>query len=163
MKRRHAIALCALITLVLALLLYTRPMTLKELCGWDITQCDEVLAVDFTLPYDGYDPPRLPRGDERAEQLIELFSRQKFRRSLLDLPPFYLLYENITIVPQCDETWQVYFYFPNGDDDSPLSLNVLNHYGDLTIYFPSGHYSFCGASQKEAFLRQVYDIISAEP
>ena len=150
MKRRHAIALCALITFLLALLLYTRPVTLKDLCGWDITQCDEVLAVDFTLPYDGYDPPRL-------------FSQQKFRRSLLDLPLFYLLYENITLVPQCDEAWWVYFYFPTDDDDSPLSLNVISRYGDLTICFPGGHYSFCGASQKEAFLRQVYDIISAEP
>ena len=163
MKRRHAIVLCTLIALALALLLYTQPMTLKELCGWGIMQCDEVLAVDFTLPYDGYDPPRLPRGDERAEQLIDLFSRQKFRRSLLDLPLFYLFYENITIVPQCDEAWWVYFYFPTDDDDSPLSLNVINRYGDLTIYFPGGHYSFCGANQKEAFLRQAYDIISAAP
>ena len=47
MKKKRLLPLGILAVLVLAALIYTRPMTLEALCEADITQCQSVFGYHF--------------------------------------------------------------------------------------------------------------------
>ena len=87
MKRRHIVLLGILAVLVLAVLIYTRPMTLEALCEADITQCQSVFGYHFRAPQVEDTRFEFPSNDTRCAQLTALFAQQKFRRSLANLLP----------------------------------------------------------------------------
>ena len=91
MKKKRLLPLGILAVLVLAALIYTRPMTLEAMFGLDITQSELVytdyLTVSIDEPGRSVESSEWLRGEERTETLISLLSQQKFRRSLRNLLP----------------------------------------------------------------------------
>lgn len=87
MKRRHIVLLGILAVLVLAALIYTRPMTLQEIGKVDIAQCESVFGYHFRAPQVEDTRFEFPSNDTRCAQLTALFAQQKFCRSLANLLP----------------------------------------------------------------------------
>ena len=85
MKRRHIVLLGILAVLVLAALIYTRPMTLQQIGKVDIAQCESVSGYHRRAPDSEFTSFELSAEDERCSQLIDLFTQQKYRRSLINL------------------------------------------------------------------------------
>ena len=166
MKRRHIVLLGILAVLVLATLIYTRPMTLKELCGLDIAQCESISGYHLRCPEEEDTYFELSADDERFSQLAGLFARQKFRRSLLSFLP-----QGGTVrqTQDGDIRWEVCFNFGltdfhDGSTGSGTFLQCRNFFGVLRIFNAVEDETLrCTVSGQDAFLRQVYDIISAEP
>ena len=166
MKRRHIVLLGILAVLVLAALIYTRPMPLEALCEADITQCQSVFGYHFRAPQVEDTRFEFPSNDTRCAQLIDLFAQQKYRRSLANLLP-----QGGTThrTQDGDFRWEVGFCFDATDfpDDSTgkgTFIQCRDFYGVLRIFNAVEDETFrCTTSEQDAFLQQVYDIISAEP
>ena len=136
MKRRHIVLLGILAVLVLAALIYTRPMTLQELCGLDIAQCESISGYHLRCPEVEDTYFELSADDERFSQLAGLFARQKFRRSLLSFLP-----QGGTVqqTQDGDIRWEVCFNFgltdfPDGSTGSGTFLQCRNFFGVLRIF-----------------------------
>ena len=171
MKKKRLLPLGILAVLVLAALIYTRPMTLEAMFGLDITQSELVytdyLTVSIDEPGRSVESSVWPRGEERTEKLNELLSQQKFRRSLINLlsPD-----GGSTHQPKDgDFIWDLSFNFgptdfPDGSTGSGTFLQCRNFFGVLRIFNAVEDETLrCTVQDQEAFLQQVYDIISAEP
>ena len=167
MKRRHIVLLGILAVLVLAALIYTRPMTLKELCGLDIAQCESVSGYHRRAPDSEFTSFELSTDDARRSQLIDLFAQQKFRRSLINLlsPD-----GGSTHQPKDgDFIWDLSFNFgptdfPDGSTGKGTLIQCRDFYGTLSVSrVIDGKTLRCTTIDQAAFLRQAYDIISAEP
>lgn len=166
MKRRHIVPLGILAVLVLATLIYTRPMTLQEIGKVDIAQCESVSGYHRRAPDSEFTSFELSAEDERCSQLIDLFAQQKFRRSLINL-----------LAPDGGSThqpkdgdfiWDLSFNFgptdfPDGSTGSGTFLQCRNFFGVLRIFNAVEDETLrCTVSGQDEFLQQVYDIISAE-
>ena len=166
MKRRHIVLLGILAVLVLAALIYTRPMTLEALCEADITQCQSVFGYHFRAPQVEDTRFEFPSNDTRCAQLTALFAQQKFCRSLANLLP-----QGGTThrTQDGDFRWEVGFCFdltdfPDGSTGKGTLIQCRDFYGTLRVFTSiDGKTLRCTTSEQEAFLQQVYDIISAEP
>ena len=171
MKKKRLLPLGILAVLVLAALIYMRPMTLEAMFGLDITQSELVytdyLTVSIDEPGRSVESSEWLRGEERTETLISLLSQQKFRRSLINL-----------LAPDGGSThqpkdgdfiWDLSFNFGPTDfpDDSTgkgTFIQCRDFYGTLRVFTSiDGKTLRYTTSEQEAFLQQVYDIISAEP
>lgn len=167
MKKKRLLPLGILAVLVLAALIYTRPMTLEALCEADITQCQSVFGYHFRAPQVEDTRFEFPSNDTRCAQLTALFAQQKFRRSLINL-----------LAPDGGSThqpkdgdfiWDLSFNFGPTDfpDDSTgkgTFIQCRDFYGTLRVFTSiDGKTLRYTTSEQEAFLQQVYDIISAEP
>lgn len=165
MKRRHIVLLGILAVLVLATLIYTRPMTLQEIGKVDIAQCESVSGYHRRAPDSEFTSFELSAEDERCSQLIDLFAQQKFRRSLLSFLP-----QGGTVrqTQDGDIRWEVCFNFgltdfPDGSTGSGTFLQCRNFFGVLRIFNAVEDETLrCTVSGQDEFLQQVYDIISAE-
>ena len=155
MKRRHIVLLGILAVLVLSALIYTRPMTLQEIGKVDIAQCESV---------SGYH--RRAAEDERCSQLIDLFAQQKYRRSLINLlsPD-----GGSTHRPKDgDFIWDLSFNFgptdfPDGSTGEGVLVTCRNFFGKLSLFRAyDGKAIRCTTSEQEAFLQQVYDMLSSD-
>lgn len=166
MKKKRLLPLGILAVLVLATLIYTRPMTLQEIGKVDIAQCESVSGYHRRAPDSEFTSFELSAEDERCSQLIDLFAQQKFRRSLINL-----------LAPDGGSThqpkdgdfiWDLSFNFGPTDfpDDSTGSgtfLQCRNFFGVLRIFNAVEDETLrCTVSGQDEFLQQVYDIISAE-
>lgn len=166
MKRRHIVLLGILAVLVLAALIYTRPMPLEALCEADITQCQSVFGYHFRAPQVEDTRFEFPSNDTRCAQLTALFAQQKFCRSLANLLP-----QGGTThrTQDGDFIWDLSFNFGPTDfpDDSTgkgTFIQCRDFYGTLRVFTSiDGKTLRYTTSEQEAFLQQVYDIISAEP
>ena len=171
MKKKRLLPLGILAVLVLAALIYTRPMTLEAMFGLDITQSELVytdyLTVSLDEPGRSVESSEWLRGEERTETLISLLSQQKFRRSLINLlsPD-----GGSTHQPKDgDFIWDLSFNFgptdfPDGSTGKGTLIQCRDFYGTLRVFTSiDGKTLRCTTSEQEAFLQQVYDIISAEP
>ena len=166
MKRRHIVLLGILAVLVLAALIYTRPMTLQQIGKVDIAQCESVSGYHRRAPDSEFTSFELSAEDERCSQLIDLFAQQKYRRSLANLLP-----QGGTThrTQDGDFRWEVGFCFdatdfPDGSTDKGTLIQCRDFYGTLRVFTAiDGKTLRCTTSEQEAFLQQVYDIISAEP
>ena len=166
MKRRHIVLLGILAVLVLAALIYTRPMTLQEIGKVDIAQCESVSGYHRRAPDSEFTSFELSAEDERCSQLIDLFAQQKYRRSLANLLP-----QGGTThrTQDGDFLWEVGFCFdetdfPDGSTGKGVFVQCRNFYGKLSLFRAyDGKTIRCTVQDQEAFLQQVYDIISAEP
>lgn len=167
MKRRHIVLLGILAVLVLSALIYTRPMPLEALCEADITQCQSVFGYHFRAPQVEDTRFEFPSNDTRCAQLTALFAQQKFCRSLANL-----------LAPDGGSThqpkdgdfiWDLSFNFGPTDfpDDSTgegVLVTCRNFFGKLSLFRAyDGKAIRCTVQDQDAFLQQVYDIISAEP
>ncbi len=167
MKRRHIVLLGILAVLVLAALIYTRPMTLQEIGKVDIAQCESVSGYHRRAPDSEFTSFELSTDDARRSQLIDLFAQQKFRRSLINLlSPG----GGSTHRPKDgDFIWDLSFNFgptdfPDGSTGSGTFLQCRNFFGVLRIFNAVEDETLrCTVSGQDEFLQQVYDIISAEP
>ena len=166
MKRRHIVLLGILAVLVLAALIYTRPMTLQEIGKVDIAQCESVSGYHRRAPDSEFTSFELSAEDERCSQLIDLFAQQKYRRSLINLlSPG----GGSTHRPKDgDFIWDLSFNFgptdfPDGSTGSGTFLQCRNFFGVLRIFNAVEDETLrCTVSGQDEFLQQVYDIISAE-
>lgn len=166
MKKKRLLPLGILAVLVLATLIYTRPMTLQEIGKVDIAQCESVSGYHRRAPDSEFTSFELSAEDERCSQLIDLFAQQKFRRSLINL-----------LAPDGGSThqpkdgdfiWNLSFNFgptdfPDGSTGSGTFLQCRNFFGVLRIFNAVEDETLrCTVSGQDEFLQQVYDIISAE-
>ena len=88
MKRRHIVLLGILAVLVLAALIYTRPMTLASSSAKvDIAQCRVRFRLSFPprRRFGGHVALSFPQRMNAARSSPTLFAQQKFRRSLANL------------------------------------------------------------------------------
>lgn len=167
MKRRHIVLLGILVILAAAAFIYTRPMPLEALCEADITQCQSVSGYHRRAPDSEFTSFELSAEDERCSQLIDLFAQQKFRRSLINL-----------LAPDGGSThqpkdgdfiWDLSFNFgptdfPDGSTGEGVLVTCRNFFGKLSLFRAyDGKTIRCTVQDQDAFLQQVYDIISAEP
>ena len=167
MKKKRLLPLGILAVLVLAALIYTRPMTLQEIGKVDIAQCESVSGYHRRAPDSEFTSFELSAEDERCSQLIDLFAQQKYRRSLINLlSPG----GGSTHRPKDgDFIWDLSFNFgptdfPDGSTGEGVLVTCRNFFGKLSLFRAyDGKTIRCTTSGQEAFLRQVYDIISAEP
>ena len=166
MKKKQLFPLGILAVLVLAALIYTRPMTLKELCGLDIAQCESISGYHLRCPEVEDTYFELSADDERCAQLTALFAQQKFCRSLANLLP-----QGGTThrTQDGDFLWEVSFCFdatdfPDGSTGEGVLVTCRNFFGKLSLFRAyDGKTIRCTVQDQDAFLQQVYDIISAEP
>ena len=166
MKKKRLLPLGILAVLVLATLIYTRPMTLQEIGKVDIAQCESVSGYHRRAPDSEFTSFELSAEDERCSQLIDLFAQQKYRRSLANLLP-----QGGTThrTQDGDFRWEVGFCFdatdfPDGSTGEGVLVTCRNFFGKLSLFRAyDGKAIRCTTSEQEAFLQQVYDIISAEP
>lgn len=167
MKKKRLLPLGILAVLVLAALIYTRPMTLQELGKVDIAQCESVSGYHRRAPDSEFTSFELSTDDARRSQLIDLFAQQKFRRSLINLlsPD-----GGSTHQPKDgDFIWDLSFNFgltdfPDGSTGKGTLIQCRDFYGTLRVFTSiDGKTLRCTTSEQAAFLQQVYDIISAEP
>lgn len=95
-----------------------------------------------------------------------LFAQQKFRRSLANLLP-----QGGTThrTQDGDFRWEVGFRFdltdfPDGSTGKGVFVQCRNFYGKLSLFRAYDGKSFrCTVQDQDAFLQQVYGIISSEP
>ena len=166
MKKKWFLSIGILAFLVLAALIYTRPMPLEALCEADITQCQSVFGYHFRAPQVEDTRFEFPADDARCAQLTALFAQQKFRRSLTDFLPRGGTTHR---TQDGDFRWEVGFRFdatdfPDGSTGKGTLIQCRDFYGTLRVFTAiDGKTLRCTTSEQEAFLRQVYDIISAEP
>ena len=158
MKKKRLLPLGILAVLVLAALIYTRPMTLEAMFGLDITQSELVYTDYLTFSLD--EPGRSEssewlRGEERTETLISLLSQQKFRRSLQNLLPR----EQMSDMPQNNLIFDADFSFNDGQD----YLYFQSSFGQLNLFSTTGNnLMLCTTSRQKEFLQQVYDMLSSD-
>lgn len=167
MKKKRLLPLGILAVLVLAALIYTRPMTLQEIGKVDIAQCESVSGYHRRAPDSEFTAFELSTDDARRSQLIDLFAQQKFRRSLINLlsPD-----GGSTHQPKDgDFIWDLSFNFgPTDFSDGSTGKGTLiqcrDFYGTLRVFTAiDGKTLRCTTSEQEVFLQQVYDIVSLEP
>ena len=166
MKKKRLLPLGILAVLVLAALIYTRPMTLQEIGKVDIAQCESVSGYHRRAPDSEFTSFELSAEDERCSQLIDLFAQQKYRRSLANLLP-----QGGTThrTQDGDFRWEVGFCFdetdfPDGSTGKGVFVQCRNFFGKMQLFRAYDGKSFrCTVQDQDAFLQQVYGIISSEP
>lgn len=166
MKKKRLLPLGILAVLVLAALIYTRPMTLQEIGKVDIAQCESVSGYHRRAPDSEFTSFELSAEDERCSQLIDLFAQQKFCRSLANLLP-----QGGTThrTQDGDFIWDLSFNFgptdfPDGSTGKGTLIQCRDFYGTLRVFTAiDGKTLRCTTSEQEVFLQQVYDIVSLEP
>ena len=167
MKRRHIVFFGILLVLIAAALIYTRPMTLQELGKVDLLQCNSITGYYRRVPDTEFTSFEFSAEDERCSQLTDLFAQQKYRRSLINLlsPDGGSIHQP----KDGDFIWDLSFNFgptdfPDGSTGKGTLIQCRDFYGTLSIFTAiDGKTLRYTTSDQEAFLRQVYDIISAEP
>ncbi len=167
MNKKRLLPLGILAVLVLAALIYTRPMTLQEIGKVDIAQCESVSGYHRRAPDSEFTSFELSAEDARRSQLIDLFAQQKYRRSLINLlsPD-----GGSTHQPKDgDFIWDLSFNFgptdfPDGSTGKGTLIQCRDFYDTLRVFTAIDGKTFrCTTSEQEVFLQQVYDIVSLEP
>ena len=166
MKKKWFIPLVILAFLVLAALIYTRPMPLEVLCEADVTQCESVFGYHFREPQAEDTRFDFPADDVRGQQLTTLFAQQKYRRSLANLLP-----QGGTThrTQDGDFRWEVGFRFdltdfPDGSTGKGVLVTCRNFFGKLSLFRAyDGKTIRCTVQNQDAFLQQVYGVITSEP
>lgn len=166
MKKKWFIPLVIFAFLVLAALIYTRPMPLEALCEADVTQCKSVFGYHFREPQVEDTRFEFPADDVRGQQLTTLFAQQKFRRSLANLLP-----QGGTThrTQDGDFRWEVGFCFdltdfPDASTGKGVLITCRNFFGKLSLFRAyDGTTIRCTVQNQDAFLQQVYGVITSEP
>lgn len=168
MKR---ISLKVKVTLIFAALMlaaalaYTRPMTLAQICGdIDVSESNYVYGYYVDYPRMAEDARfEIKADDERLGEMLQLFKNQKFKRSLWNLLPRGTKYH---VFEDGDFKWEVLFNFenvtlPDGSGARGSVIHVSNFFGIVEVRF-DGDTIRCNISDKEAWLKDVMDIIKKQ-
>ena len=154
MKKKRLLPLGILAVLVLAALIYTRPMTLQEIGKVDIAQCESVSGYHRRAPDSEFTSFELSAEDARRSQLINLLSPDG----------------GSTHQPKDgDFIWDLSFNFgptdfPDGSTGKGTLIQCRDFYDTLRVFTAIDGKTFrCTTSEQEVFLQQVYDIVSLEP
>lgn len=151
----------ALLFVVIAELLYTRPQTIEERYPvLDMSACTQIIGYYD----DGSDAeqtrfvitPDAPHFDE----MIETFRAADFKTRLRNLFPAGT---KIHKAAEGDFAWEVMFEFedvafPSGDTGSGCMLRVDNFFGKLNLFF-DGEEVKCSVRNQEQWLKEVMEII----
>ena len=162
MKKKWLIPLGIVVILILAALVYTRPMTLEELGKVDLAQCCSISGYYGRFPDVANSKFEFSAEDERCSQLIALFAQQKFQRPLSSLLQGDSLRRQQLQDGELIGEVDFGFYwpdFPNSSTTVSAPIRCWNFYGILGV----SDTICCTMSNQEAFLQQVYDILSAGP
>lgn len=155
MKKKRLLPLGILVILAAAAFIYTRPMTLQEIGKVDIAQCESVSGYHLRCPEVEDTYFELSADDERFSQLVGLFARQKFRRSLRNLLPL----ETTSDMPQNNLIFDADFSFNDGQD----YLYFQSSFGQPNLFSTTGNnLMLCTTSRQKEFLQQVYDMLSSD-
>ena len=150
MKKKRLLPLGILAVLVLAALIYMRPMTLEAMFGLDITQSELVytdyLTVSIDEPGRSVESSEWLRGEERTETLISLLRNLLPREQTSDMPQNNLIFD-------------ADFSFNDGQD----YLYFQSSFGQLNLFSTTGNnLMLCTTSRQKEFLQQVYDMLSSD-
>lgn len=162
MKKIKMIILAALLLAILAcVLIYTRPMTLTQLCsGVDITQSESVSGYYFIAPDVEDSRFEIDKDDERFGQIIELFESRKFRKPLVSLLPRGTKTHPLR---DGDFKWELMFRindvtYADGSVNSGTLIRVSNFFGALEVHFDGDAWR-CTTSDHEEWLSDVLSLI----
>ena len=166
MKKKQLLPLGILVILVAAALIYTRPMSLQALGKVDLLQCGSVSGDYRCAPDTEYTSFEFSADDTRCSQLIDLFAQRKFRRSLINLlsPDGGSIHQP----NDGDLIWDLSFNFgptdfPDGSTGKGAFIHCRDFYGTLSVFTAiDGKTIRCTTSNQDAFLQQVYDILSSD-
>ena len=146
MKKTVLIIVAVLvIALLVCALIYTRPMTLAQLCpGVDVSQSEAVRGYYFTAPGVEDTYYEIDKDDERFSRIIEAFATRKFRRSLTGL------LSNGTkthLYQDGDFKWELMFVmedveFPDGNIHSGPLSSVSYFFGALELHYNGDTWRF---------------------
>lgn len=163
-KIKKIIYTVLLLTLLVCVLFYTRPMTLTQLCsGADITECVSVSGYFLLAPNTEESRFEIDKDDERFSQIVELFETRKFRRSFANLLPQGT---KTHLTKDDDFKWEVMFEIndvtlPDGSVISGTLISVSNFFGVLEVHFNGdGDVWRCTTSDKKEWLSDVMSLIS---
>ena len=143
-------------------LVYTRPMTVADLCpGLDLLQCQGIRGYYRIDPDVENISFTLRAGDDAFMPLLAQFRERKFRRSLLSLLPNSTKIHPIT---DGDYKWELFFQFddvilPDGSTVSSDLLHFNNFYGILELHYGKETWR-CTTSDLDIWLSDVMYILS---
>lgn len=171
LTKKRLILLSILALLVIAALIYTRPMTVEQLVGLNLDRSVAITAeyrIGPAPPSDSDEPLftelTLTPEDPEFEQLLALFQGRTFRRTLGNLLPHG---KTRTCAPTEEEFWWnldfcsgVPVRLPDGSTVKHALLHVDNFYGLLEIN-GLGNTLRCTTQHKNAWLAEVVEILSA--
>ena len=169
--KKRLILLSILALLVIAALIYTRPMTVEQLVGLNLDRSVAITAeyrIGRAPPSDSDEPLftelTLTPEDPEFEQLLALFQGRTFRRTLGNLLPQAKVR---TYAPTEKEFWWELTFcsdtpieFPDGSIAKSALLHVDNFYGLLEIN-GLGNTLRCTTQHKNAWLAEVVNVLSA--
>lgn len=161
MKSKRMLAI-ALISTVFSMLVYTRPMTVEELCpGVDLSKCETIHGYYSTVPLPEDTPFAFERNEAEFLRIMEQFKGRKFSRSLRNLlPPGTKVHR----YQEGDFKWDVQFRldqvsFPDGSTGSGDIVQFRNFFGTLELFY-AGDTWRCDTSNLDQWLSDVMLAIS---
>ena len=164
MKKKRMIAVL-LLCIVVAILIYTRPLTIEERYPvLDLSQC--TLISGYFDNGTGVEDTRftISPEDPHFDELMERFRSTEFRTSLRTI-----FFRGVKIHPyqDGDYKWEVMLrfedvLFPSGDIGSGDMLHISNFYGDIDLSF-DGQQVECSVKNQDEWLNNVMSIITRYP
>lgn len=149
-------------------LLYTRPLTVPEICpAIDFQQCSRIHGYYYL--YDGSNGAgedqsfELTADDAEFTALLASVKEREFRRSLLSLLPSGGRSHRLE---DGDYKWSVIFTFndlsfPDGSVGRGDILHIDNFFGELSLYH-DGVKLYCSTDDQDTWIAQIMKYISAK-
>lgn len=155
-----AVILAVVCVIVITVLIYSRPMSISEICeGIDITK-RAVLQGSYSVYPVGLTEFEIGQDDAQFGPVMELLTGQKFRRSVRSLLPqgtkVYPLTDGVfkwDILCEMREPVQI-----DGENVSGTVIRISDYYGELEIECV-GKIWRCSTSGQEQFVTDVLDVL----
>lgn len=156
MKKKAVIAAAImLVVVVAAALVYSRPMTLAEICSEaEIGQSRSIEVRYFVAPAEDDTIFTIERGDSRIKRIVSAFEEKEFRRSAASLLPRSS--SKAAQYEDGDFLWTVMFYVPADDGYKPLT--VEDYFGEIEIRY-GGRSWICSTDDREEWSEEVLNIL----
>lgn len=166
---RFLLVLAVLLAGAAALLWYTRPMTLRQLCPEvDLARCSSITVYYEVVPSAaGNERLVLERGTPAFEVLLSELRERTFSRSLTSLLPRGTRTVRTT---DGDFQWELLLEFdstivtPDGNEHQGMLLRLRNFFGRLSLDHMLADRTWdVTTKDQEVWVSQVMDIITAVP
>ncbi len=166
-KIKYIIAIAILLAVIIAVFLYTRPITIEQLFpGIDLPQC-EMIRGYYRDYYDrdsdaDYELQEFEFDGQTAAftRLMDQLDGRKFRRTLRSLLPSGTKYHPLQ---EGDFQWELILCFdklefPDGTIRSGSLVHILNYYGKLDISFDENDWR-CTTEEQKQWVSDVMEMI----